>query len=327
MFRSILAKTAEEKKRRQWTFPNGDKFVFETFSLKTTEGILLVGIADKWRNRVPHLFCLEREGRALSPDVEINIPLGIDRSVSGVYIRDGKDIWLCTRGSFTSFRGKIKREVAFKHFDKWLVEVLDDGKSGHVIPVASISSPTIFEDIAQFVQALISLKEAFKMSEGVTTSTSTWSDWDEFEGEKNTGDGGGALGSYEYLHGPLCNSLNAWLKRWNNDKHFEIRRNINIDAAILNMKKAVAIFEVKTSASLSEQLYTAVGQLLYYRQKYGTKKCALYLVLPANVINQKFEAINFFTDIGIGLIVRKGSEFKTIDGKPLSKVLDQLMML
>jgi hypothetical protein len=163
IFRSILAKTAIEKKKREWTFPNGERDTFETFSLNTTEGTLLVGIHDRWNNRVPHLFCLEREGRALSPDVELNIPLGLDRSVSGAYLRDTKDVWLCTRGSFTSFRGKIKREVAFKHFDKWLVDVLDDGKAALVIPVASVSSPTMVEDLAQFVQAVISLKEDLKM--------------------------------------------------------------------------------------------------------------------------------------------------------------------
>ncbi len=325
MFRLILAKTAEEKKRREWTFPSNPPEILETFSLNTTEGPLLVGIADKWKTRIPHAFCLEREGRKLSPDVEINIPLGLDRRVSGAYLRDGKDIWLCTRGSFTSFRGSIPREVAFKHFDKWLVDVSDNAKAVRVIPIASVSSPTMVEDIAQFVRAVISLKITFKMSGNDSTSTSVWSEWDEFEGEKNAGDSGIPVGSYEYMHGPLCNSLNAWLIKWNNDKPFEIRRNINIDAAIVKMKKAVAIFEVKTSASLSEQLYAAVGQLFYYKQKYGTDKCALYLILPADAVGKGFKIGDFFTDIGIGVILGKGSEFKTIDGKPLSKVLDQLI--
>lgn len=322
-FRSILAKAAKNKKRREWTFPNGEKGKFETFSLNTDEGILLVGIHDKWGTRVPHLFSVEREGRALSPDVEINIPLGLDRRVSGAYLRNGKDIWLCTRGSFTSFRGKIKREIAFKHFDKWLVDVRDDKKYASVIPVASVSSPTMVDDISQFVQAVIELKENLKTTGGGdTTSTTTWSEWEEFEGEKNFG-GGGAIDSYEYIHGPLCNSLNIWLRKWNNDKSFEIKKNKNVDAAIVFQKKAVAIFEVKTSASLSEQLYTAVGQLFYYKQVYGNDNCALYLVLPGSAVNQGFEAESFFSKIGIDVIVKKGAAFKTIDGKPLSKVLDK----
>lgn len=323
-FRSILANKATERKKREWTFPNGERDKFQTFSLLTTEGTLFVGIHDRWNNRVPHLFCLEREGRALSPDVELNIPLGIDRSVSGVYLRDTKDVWLCTRGGFTSFRGKIKREVAFKHFEKWLVDVSDDGKYARVIPVASLSSPTMVEDIAQFVQAVISLKEDLKRSGGDAISISAWADWDEFEGEK-TGSGGGTIDSYEYIHGPLCNRLSAWLKKWNNDKTLKIRRNKNIDAAIVKSEKAVAIFEVKTIASLSEQLYTAVGQLFYYKHKYGTDNCALYLVLPATAIEQGFKIGGFLADIGICTIVERGSDFETIGGKPLFKVLNQLM--
>jgi hypothetical protein len=250
-----LAKAAREKKKREWTFPNGERAKFETFSFSTTEGTLLVGIHERWNNRVPHLFCLEREGRALSPDVELNIPLGLDRSVSGAYLRNKKDVWLCTRGSFTSFRGKIKRDVTFDFFDKWLVDVSDDGKDASVIPVASVSSPTMIDDLAQFVQAVISLKEDIKQSGGDVVSMTAWSDWDEFEGEK-AGSSGGTVDSYEYIHGPLCNRLNAWLKNWKTNKSFQIKRNKNIDAAIVTSDKALAIFEVKTANSLSAQIYT-----------------------------------------------------------------------
>jgi hypothetical protein len=327
-FRKILANAATARQEREWTFPNGEKELFETFSLHTTHGTLLVGIHDRWNNRVPHLFCLEREGRALSPDVELNIPLSLDRSVSGAYLRDMKDVWLCTRGGFTSFRGKIKREVAFKHFDKWLVDVSDNGKDARVIPVASLSSPTMVEDLAEFVQAVISLKEDFKRSSGDSISISAWSDWDEFEGKK-AGAGGSAIDSYEYIHGPLCNRLNTWLKKWlkkrNNDVTIEVRRNKNIDEALVKSEKAVAIFEVKTVASLSAQIYTAIGQLFYYKHRYGSDNCALFLVLPATAVAKGFKIGSFLADIGINTIVGRGSEFKTIDGKPLSRVLNQLM--
>ena len=324
-FRATLSKAAEKRKQREWIFPNGEKGRFETFSMKSTEGTLLVGLPEKWGNRVPHLFCLDREGRALSPDVEINIPLGLDRRVSGAYIQDGKDIWLCTRGNFTAFRGRIKREVAFKYFDKWLVDFSDEGRDSSVIPVASISSPTMVDEIAQFVQAVVALKENLKKSGGVdSTSTSEWSDWEEFEGEKSYG-GGGAGESYEYIHGPLCNSLHTWLNNWSKNRPFEIRKNKNIDAAIVKQNKAVAIFEVKTSASLSEQLYTAVGQLFYYKQVYGNDNCVLYLVLPGNAVNQGFKGKNVFLKIGIDVIVKHDAKFKTINGTPLSKDLDKII--
>jgi len=325
MFRSLLAKAAEGRKLMEWTFPDGERGSFSTFTLGTTEGTLLVGIPDRWGNRVPHLFYIKREGRALSPDVELNIPLGHDRSVSGAYLRNSKDIWLCHRGTFTSFRGRVPRQIAFQYFNKWLVEAYDENTLIQIIPIAALSSPTIVEDIAQFVQAVISLKTSYKESgEGHTLAKTPWSDWEEFEGKKNSG-GGGESTSYEYMHGPICNSLNTWLKKWSADKPFEIKRNKNVDAAIVGQKKAIAIFEVKTSASLSAQLYTAIGQLLYYRNIYGGSKCALYLVLPDITVNQGLEVAGFLSNIKIEVVVRKDSTFKTFDGKLLSKALDKLI--
>ncbi len=325
-FREILRDKSNEEESREWSFPNGEKDLLPTFSLSTTEGTLLVALPDKWEwgNRIGHLFCLEREGRALSPDVEINIPLEHNRSVSGVYIRVKDETWLCSRGIFTSFRGRMPQTVVFSHFHKWLAEDSDAGKMVSVIPVTALSSPTIAEDIAQFVRAVESLKDVYKKSGGdVPATTSTWGDWDEFEGPKRAGTEK-AANEYEYMHGPLCNSLNAWLRKWARNTTLEIKKSKNIDAAIVRNDKALAIFEAKTSGSLSAQLYTAVGQLFYYRHRFGAADCALFLVLPESAIENEIDEADFFRELGISVIVRKDAEFSAPSGISLSRRLKGL---
>ena len=84
--------------------------------------------------------------------------------------------------------------------------------------------------------------------------------------------------------------------------------------------KASAIFEVKTSHSLSEQLYKGIGQLLSYKHRFGNAETKLFLVVPFININ-KTKLILLLEDLGIYLIESKESEFFLPNGVNLNEFL------
>lgn len=307
----------------EWAFPNGDKAIYPTYSIDTRLGEIQVGVPKSWSTRIPHLVRFTKEQGSPTPDVEINIPIDHDRKISGLYVQSNNEYWLCSRGSFTSFRGKIKREFTFSKFDKWLIQIGDMGKSANVIPVCSLASPTIADDIATFVVAVQELKEAHKMNEDHSeTSTSLkslhdWGEWEEFEGNKTTGSE--QKSEYEYLHGPLCNQLMDFLgEAVASNKSVFVTKNAHVDVAIVNeaSRKANAIFEVKTSALPSAQVYSAVGQMYYYKYRYGHSKTKLYLALPLSC--KSIDTENFIESLGIAVVYGESGQFNLPNGESLA---------
>lgn len=321
-FRRLIKDSSFENEVLQWAFPNGEKADIETYKMNTHHGTLGVGIPEhQWNNRVPHLFTLSLEASAISPDVEINIPLTLDRSVSGVYVKNGKDIWLCSRGMFTAYRGKIKRELTFSYFDKWLLDVNDVDKRTSIIPIAALTSPDISNQIANFVLSVNDLKEKYKSSEDGGTSSigSGWNNSLEFEGKK-TKSSIKTETEYEYLHGPICNDLQRYLERITAKRKYLVAKNKNIDMAIIVKNKACAIFEVKTSYSLSEQLYKGIGQLVSYKHFFGNSETELFLVVPF-AKNHQNELSALMDDLGIHLVESKKNGFFLLNGKELNEFL------
>ncbi|MFG0608242.1 hypothetical protein [Delftia sp. WSY_14] len=312
-FQRRIASLAQSEQRMEWAFPNGEKAKCITYLLTTDLGELLIAVPKKWKGRQAHLFALNHEGGTLAPDVEINIPDGLARRVSGVYVNSGKNLLICHRGGFTAYRGKIPKEVSLSYFEKWLVAVKDDDKEARLISITSLKSNSLANDIAEFVSAVSEMKNQFKSGEFVTAEniqSSNWRDGAEFEGSKSSGEAHPPK-DYEYLHGPLCNALRRQLKNLVNEfSTVNVFSNRNVDVAIVNKISgiAVAIFEVKTSASLSGQLYSAHGQLAYYKHKYGNEKTALFLVLPKDSQGQ-MNSLNFFEDAGIEVIYGEKEEF------------------
>ncbi len=310
-FRKLIRDKAIESKELEWAFPNGEKAKLKTYSLSTSYGILGVGIPkNKWNTRVPHLFTLSMDASVISPDVEINIPLNLDRKVSGVYVKNDKDIWLCSRGDFTAYRGKIKRDITFSYFNKWLLDVEDGEKIASIIPIAALSSPNIENQIASFVFSVNELKSRYKNIEdkSPTSISNIWNNGNEFEGLK-TRSNSGTDTEYEYLHGPICNDLQRYLQKITSKIKYSVAKNKNIDMAIIKNNKANAIFEVKTSYSLSGQLYKGIGQLETYKHFYGDSKTKLFLVVPYEKIVQKNKLISLMTDLNIYIVEHKGSDF------------------
>jgi len=324
-FKRQIASLAEAEQSIEWAFPNGEKEVCTTYSIATDLGGLLVAVPKKWNGRQPHLFALNYEGGTLAPDVEINIPDELDRRVSGAYVQSGDNILICHRAGFTAYRGKIPKEVSFAYFEKWLVSVEDDDREASLISVASLESNSLANDIAEFVSAVSEMKAQFKSGELTHTTkmrNSNWRDGVEFEGEKVSGTSSPPK-DYEYLHGPLCNALRRQLKRLvKNLPNVDVLSNKNIDVAIVDAKSGVAtaIFEVKTSVSLSGQLYSAHGQLAYYKHKYGEATTALFLVLPKEAEKQ-MHSLDFFHGAGIEVIYGEKEKFTPSSGSAFSEIV------
>ena len=162
VFRNKLREIAGKPKELEWSFPNGSRGEYPTYLVKTYLGELQIGVPERWEGRNLHLIRFAQKQGPLSPDVELNIPEAHDRKVAGLYVKDANgEIWLCSRGSFTA-GGKIPYDFSFSYFDKWLYKIDDAGKLLQIIPVCSLSSPTIFDEIADFTTAVKELKKKYK---------------------------------------------------------------------------------------------------------------------------------------------------------------------
>ncbi|HOV58762.1 MAG TPA: hypothetical protein PLN91_12870 [Rhodanobacteraceae bacterium] len=328
-FKKCVESAAAGSRATEWAFPNGEKAKCETYTVPTVLGELLVAIPKKWNGRQAHLFALNYPGGTLAPDVEINIPDTLDRKVSGAYVKNGKEILICHRGGFTAYRGKIPKEVSHAYFGKWMCEVRDGDRDSSMIGVASLGSPSMADDIAEFVAAVSEMKTQFKAGESASAelperTKAAWRDTREYEGKKKSS-GVTDPRDYDYLHGPLCNALRRQLKRHvSGNKEVIVLSNQNVDVALVNAVsgKALAIFEVKTSASLSSQLYSAIGQLAYYKHRYGTSETATYLVLPKESINE-LKCEEFLTSIGIGVISGEKESFKSEGSGSLKELVSR----
>jgi len=325
-FRERLKEIAFRSNNLEWGFPNGERGIYPTYSIGTYLGEIQIGVPKSWNTRVPHLIRFRKDQGPPSPDVEINIPIEHDRKISGLYVESDGEYWLCSRGSFTSYRGQIKRDFTFSYFDKWLIQIQDKSKTASVIPVCSIASPTLANDIGSFVAAVQELKRLHKAAEeplGGSTSNAGkstivgWGSGKEFEGTK--GGGGGSRNEYEYLHGPLCNQLTDFLKdaTAGNESIF-VTKSPHVDVAIASKKdkKANAIFEIKTSALPSPQVYSAIGQLYYYKYRYGHIDTKLYLVIPLNCKSPDTE--KFIKSLGISIVYGESCVFSFPNGESLA---------
>ncbi|MCP2141277.1 hypothetical protein [Pseudomonas poae] len=333
MQRALIGQ-AEDRGELQWAFPSGGREICRTYALQTGLGEMLFAIPSPWDGRQAHMFRLGFERGTLFPDAEINIPDGLDRSVSGVLAVGGKGrIMICHRGAVTAFRGKVRTRITLDHFQAWLQEVDDDGRSAQVIAISSTDSSTIAEDIAEFVFEVKRLKDRLKaesrddyVPDEQDEPAAGWGEQEEYEGDKSYSPTPGKR-DYPYLHGPLCNSLHRKLKELaGGSVAVKVLKNRNIDLALVdrNTGKARAIFEVKTSASLSAQLYTAFGQLSYYQHRFGTEDTERYLVLPAHTASD-FTAGEFFDKANVHVLFGEAGSFETTDGASLEKVLNSVL--
>jgi len=341
--RAEIAKRAYRELTVTWGFPSGKRIPIESFVLRGLDHDIYVGIGEE-RGALSHHFKLVEHGSeptpAFYPNAEINLSHTGSPGVAGVMVTDGEQTLLCHRGLFNLYRGRIPRAKSLAFFNEYLVKITDGKAYRDVIPVVALGSDTFVADLESFVLRVIALKDKFKTGDEVpeadagniapdtapedapTEDPWRWNDGEEFEGTKSQDER--AAVSYEYRHGPLCNRLAKALSSWANDR-YAVRRTMNIDCALVDSKGlARVIFEVKTSDSLSEQLYKAVGQLLHYREKRGTRETVLVLVLPGEVKATASNAVSFFSGLGIHVLFEAlPGSFQLDDGQLLEGLLNK----
>jgi len=121
-------------------------------------------IPDKERNeQVLLLFTVNPSTTNLSPDVEINLPLGLNRSASCCFVKDGKNLLICSRGRFTSFKSSIPPKITLDYFKDSIIAVEDFDQHFEVIYIANLSSTKLIEEIIAFVKKAKHLKFKVKL--------------------------------------------------------------------------------------------------------------------------------------------------------------------
>lgn len=337
--RAALRQHAYREQNVVWGTPSGRRDEFVTFVLRARSHDIYVGIGDGIARpgAYAHLFRLTEHDAeptpAFSPDAEVNVSMAGGNGVGGLFATDGERLFLCRRAMFNAYRGRIKEEDALEYVGNSAVVLQAQKGERRVLPVVALGSPNFVYELEDFVEQVLSLKEYFKMRLGTAGITGpaqsersaelwSWNDTAEFEGVKSL-DAREPV-SYDYLHGPLCNRLSTALRGWTRGR-FDVRSTKNIDSALVGTDGiARAIFEVKTSGSLSEQLYKAVGQLLHYRWKRGNEDTLLCLVLPGEVISEAGHAEIFLGTQGIHVAYEKESgRYALADDTALEVLLDK----
>lgn len=325
-FRRAIAALDAHPRKAEWVFPNGVRETITTYTIVTRSGRLLVGLPARAGagGRVPHLLRLDRDDGGMTPDIEINIAPVLERKVSGVYLRDGKCLWLATRGRFTAYRGTLTRERVFQHFEKWLIDTADGNARAQVIPVAALDSPTLADDLADFVRAVVALKSDYRHGEGSAVQTG----WRENEAGHTAAEPCVKGDSHGDLHGPLCSTLEARLLALTHmSARHKVCRNSEIDAALVDARtnRACAIFEVRTTLTRGAALHATVGRLLCHRHLYGNDDTLLFIALASEEIRQIIVFKEFFKILRVVAVVRNGHDFRTPDGTPLAQLIDPVL--
>jgi len=333
--RAEIRRLAADELQVVWGFPNGARITLESYILRAPTYDIYVGLGETRENYSSHVFRIVRHGEAptpaFHPNVEVNVSKVGSARGAGVYVSNSGQLWLCHRGRINAFRGPIETETALAYFAQFLVPVLDGDRWRDIIPVAALGSNTFVADLEAFIVRVIELKQQYKSGYGGLDAvdddekekeddTWPWNDGKEFEGSKTIAGRDG--GAYEYRHGPLCNRLSDTLKAWTASP-YGVRRTMNIDSAVVGEDGvARAIFEVKTSASLSDQVYKAVGQLLYYRRKRGNAETLLALVLPGEGKACADSTVVFMRELGFHVFFEQGpGHFCTAEGVAMESVL------
>ena len=82
-------------------FPGGSYSDCIEYAINCDEGLLYSMLPEAdWKERVPFLFSLDPQVKNFTSDVEINLPLVLNRSVTGCLIRDGISVPVLTTATF-----------------------------------------------------------------------------------------------------------------------------------------------------------------------------------------------------------------------------------
>jgi hypothetical protein len=164
-FRRLIIAASETPEKKEMNFPGGGNSMGIEYKIDLKPDPLIINIPEKpWNGRYPHLFVLNPGKGNYTSDLEINIYLGLNRAVSGCFVKSEKDISICHRGRFTIFKRAISKSTALSHFENKVITIDDGGKTSEVIEIVNLSSPDMTTQLAKFVKEVINFKKKIKDS-------------------------------------------------------------------------------------------------------------------------------------------------------------------
>ncbi|MEI6887642.1 MAG: hypothetical protein ACOYM0_05740 [Bacteroidales bacterium] len=163
-FKDQIIKSATSQNKSKKNFHVGTSVLGIEYAIICHTDNLHVMIPDKERDeRALLLFTLNPSTTNLSSDVEITLPLALNRSISGCFVKDGKNLLVCNRGRFTSFKSVIPSKITLDYFKDSIIAVNDFDRQSEVICIANLCSPNLFEEIIAFVKKVKHLKFKVKL--------------------------------------------------------------------------------------------------------------------------------------------------------------------
>lgn len=251
------------------------------------------------------------EGRNTSITVEINLPYeGINRHIGGVFGHNKKgEVLVLHRGKIGGGRVGVGKQLFFNNYRDKPIIADDDGIETEFCQIGALNARFFPRQIANFVSEVHRIKNLKQEEVKYFSFLNNFSFTDEATGNRKVKRSGTTV--IERTHGIVVNLLSRILE----SKGYEIAKDRNIDLFIHDKGKINTIFEIKRSSS-SQDLYSAVGQLLIYSIPIKTR-VDLILVLPEK-LKQTVE--NRLNNLGMKVLY-----YGWNDGEPLFQNLEKFL--
>lgn len=242
---------------------------------------------------------------ALTPDVEINIPITEECgqiSGSGLVDSEGR-YYLGHKGGLGGGRRSVKREVfskIIKGFSREPVQINE--KENLLFIIGEVDSDNFLYRLKKYVDECNRIRSMEMEDIKIVEEKSEFNPENEENGSR---DGGGDEAIFiRRLHGKIVNALKEYL---GDSAYNSSKSKMWPDLYILGEdNKMSSLFEVKVSSD-TQSIFTAIGQLLVYGSGQSVAPTR-YLVCPAEIQDPNFQKV--FIDQKINIIV-----YKIIKGK------------
>lgn len=233
------------------------------------------------------------EGKNTSISVEINFPYeGINRNIGGAFGHNNKgEVLLLHRGKIGGGRIGVGKQLFFDNLRGDLVTADDDGIDTEFFVIGSINSKLFPSQISNFIIEVQRIKNLVTEKSNDFSALLEYNYTAEHSGTSKIKKISTTI--IERTHGIIVNSLAKILE----EDGYSIGNDRNRDLFIHKNGKINTLFEIKTSSS-TQDLYSAVGQLLIYSIPIKTK-VNLCLVLPEK-LNKTVE--NKLEELGLKII-------------------------
>ncbi len=234
------------------------------------------------------------EGKNNSLIGEINFPKeGIYRRIAGVFgVEDNGNILVLHRGKIGGGKPGIGKNYFTDNFRGDFVKAIDGNKETEFCLVGELKSQHFPQQVANFIKEIYRVKHLDNIeTEANFDELNNFKFTNELSGITETKQSG--TRTIDRTHGIIVNALATELEK----RKYKIGNDKNRDLFIHNQSEITTLFEIKTS-STTQNLYTALGQLLIYSMPINNK-IKMVAVLPEK-LNKTVE--NRFNELGVELL-------------------------